>query len=147
MRWRLAVLLLLASCGDGDGGSATATFGVSARFDPSGLADVIVVSAVDWRPLRSAVLVGGEGERVPAYSLDVTASPVQSDAPAIDMLMNTPGASRRVTRLDAMVSSALIRLPDPDRYRKTWQSWRVEIVLGDAGSGAEALVLAAPAPL
>jgi hypothetical protein len=149
MRGRLAVLLLLllASCGEVDGDPAAAAFGVTARFDPDGLADVIVVSAVDWRPLRGAVLVGREGERVPAYSLDVVASPVQSDPLAIEMMMNTPGAARSVSRLKAMVSSALIRLPDPARYGKTWQSLRVEIVLGDAGSGREVFTVAAPAPL
>jgi hypothetical protein len=149
MRGRLAVLLLLLlpSCGDIADDPGASAFGVTARFDPAGLADVIVVSAVDWRPLRGAALVGREGERVPAYSLDVVAGPVQSDGPAIEMMMTTPGAQHSVSRLKAMVSTALIRLPDPARYGKTWQSLRVEIVLGDAGSGREVLTLVAPAPL
>jgi hypothetical protein len=121
-------------------------FGTAARFDRGGLSDVIVVFVVDWRPLRSAVLTGPAGERVPAYSLDVLTSPIQAGPPAAAILLVTPGWTRSVTELKAMVSTALIRLPDPDRYGKSWQNWRVDIVLGDADAGRETRTLAAPSP-
>jgi hypothetical protein len=140
------LLLLLASCSGFEDEPEAAAFGITARIDPGGLSDVIVVAAVDWRPVRSATLTGPAGERVPAYSLDVEASPVVTGPPEAAILQVTPGWPRTVTTLNAMVSTALIRLPDPDRYAKSWQDWRVEIVLGDAEAGREALTLAAPPP-
>jgi hypothetical protein len=148
MRWGLGLLLLLLlpSCSDLEAEPEPVTFSITARFDPGGLSDVIVVAAIDWRPLRSAVLTGPDGARVPAYSLDVEASPVDAGPPAAAILLVTSGWPRTLTRLNAMVSTALIRLPDPDRYARSWQNWHVEIVLGDADAGREALTLAAPLP-
>jgi hypothetical protein len=122
-------------------------FGITARIDPGGLSDVIVVSSTDWRPLRSAVLVVSGGAGVPAYSLDVAASPTDIGPPAAAILLVTPGWPRTVTQLKALVSTALIRLPDPDRYAKGWQNSRIEVVLGDADAGREAMILAAPPPM
>jgi hypothetical protein len=59
-------LLSLASCGESRARPATAAFGSAARFEPGRFADVIVVAAINWRPLRSAVLAGPDGECVPA---------------------------------------------------------------------------------
>jgi hypothetical protein len=148
MRWGLGLLLLLLlpSCSELEAEPEAVALGITARIDPGGLSDVIVVAAIDWRPLRSAVLTGPDGARVPAYSLEVEASPIDSGPPAAAILLVTPGWPRSVTRLNAMVYTALIRLPDPDRYAKSWQNWRVDVVLGDADAGREALTLAAPPP-
>jgi hypothetical protein len=143
----LCVLLpLLGGCETGDATSDTLVPDtVTARFVPGGLANVIVVTAVDRMPLRSAVLVAPGGERVSAYSLDVDRSPIIVEVPGEASLRSTPGAPHRVARMDTMLSTALIQLPDPVRYAKSWEEWRVELRLGDADTGERALTLAAPA--
>lgn len=147
MRASLFVLLLLALAGCGGahrGGGMPANIppeSLTAAFKPHGLADVIVVHAVDWRPLRRAELVAPDGERVPAYSLDVTASPVERGSL---MQQITPGAPRPVTQTGTMVSTALILLPDPVRYGQEWRRWHIEVVLGDPGAGRVQVSLAAP---
>lgn len=138
------VLLLLAGCGEGTVPPSGPLERITAAFGP--LSDVIVVTAVDRLPLRSAVLVDPDGERVPAYSLDVASSPVVEPSAAEQALMETPGMPHQVTQVNAMVATALIRLPDPTRYAKSWQQWHVELRLGDPGSGESDLTLPAPAP-
>lgn len=151
MRAWLAVLLLLAGCGGagspaelGETPPGLAPDSVTAAFQPGGLADVIVVRATDRRPLRSAVLVSPEGERVAAYSLDVDPSPVEQGSLMQRLQATAPGGPRSVTRLDAMVSTALIRLPDPVRYAREWRDWHIEGVLGDPGAGRQSFTLPAP---
>jgi len=150
MRGALVILLLLvAGCsGRGDAAAEPAAVAagpetVTAGFDPGGLANVIVVRTTDRRPLRSATLVSPDGERVPAYSLDVHASPIEL-TPLQQLQLRSQGSARSVTRLDAMLSTALIRLPDPVRYAREWQSWHIEGVLGDPGAGRAAFTLPAP---
>lgn len=141
------MLLLIAGCaGDDSDASAAAPYGVTARFEPGGLADVIVVSAVDWRPMRRAELVDPDGERVPAYSLDVVASPWSAGSPGVESLMSTPGAVRVVTQAKVMRSTALIRLPNPMLYARSWRDSHIEVVLGDPDAGEETLTLPAPPP-
>jgi hypothetical protein len=78
----LLLLLSLASCGEFRTQPATAV-------EPGGFADAIVVSAINWRRLRSVVLAGPDGERVPTYSLDVEASPIVSGPPAVTIAQIT----------------------------------------------------------
>jgi hypothetical protein len=98
----LLLLLSLASCGEFRPQPATAV-------EPGGFADA-VVSAINWRPLRSVVLAGPDGGRVPAYSLDVDASQIISRPPAVAIVQITSGWPRSATQLKAMVSIPLIRL-------------------------------------
>ncbi len=140
----LTFALLLGACGGDEGAGGPPVESVSARFEA--LSDVIVVSARDRLPLRSAVLVAPDGERVPAYSLDVAASPVVDPSFGEQLLMVTPGAPRAVTRLNMMIATALIRLPDANRYAKTWQDSRIELQFGDPGSGERMVTLKAPKP-
>jgi hypothetical protein len=147
-RWRglrLAALLLpfLASCGEGTVPPGGPLERVSIAF--TGLNDVIVVTAVDRLPLRSAVLVDPDGERIAAYSLDVSSSPVVEPSPT-ELVLGSPGVPYKVTQVNAMVATALIRLPDPTRYAKSWEQWHVELQLGDPGSGERDVTLPAPAP-
>ena len=147
MRSRLGGLLLAALSGCTAGSMAETALEpgtITVRFAPGGLANVIVVTTVDRQPLRSAMLVAPSGDRVPAYSLDVVASPIVAETPADLMAMTTPGAVRSVTSLATMVSTALIELPDPARYAKSWQEWRVQLRLGDHGDGERSLMLDAP---
>jgi hypothetical protein len=117
---------------------------VSARFE--GLSDVVVVNVVDRLPLRSAALVAPDGERVPAYSLDVSSSPVVAPSQENIIFMASPGVPRQVTRNNVMSSTALIQLPDPTRYAIGWHDWHVELRIGDAGDAGRDVVLDAPKP-
>jgi hypothetical protein len=136
-------LLLLGGCGEGTVPPSAPLERITAEF--AALSDVIVVTAVDRLPLRSAELVDPEGERTPAYSLDVSSSPMVEPSTAEQALRQTPGMPYQVTNVNAMVATALIRLPDPTRYAKSWQQWRVELKLGDPGDERD-LTLPAPAP-
>jgi hypothetical protein len=140
----LVVLLLVGGCGGRRGAGVPANIppqSLTASFKPGGLADVIVVHAVDWRPLRSAVLVAPDGVRIPPYSLDVTPSPIDRGSL---MQQIAPGAQRPVAQTGIMDSTALIRLPDPLAYAKEWRRWRIAVVLGDPGAGRIELTLDAP---
>jgi hypothetical protein len=140
----IALLLLLAGCAGHRGAGVPADIppqNLTATFKPGGLADVIVVHAVDWRPLRSAVLVSPDGTRVAAYSLDVIPSLIERGTL---MQQTTPGAPRPVTRTGIMDSTALIQLPDPVAYARDWRRWRIAVVLGDPGAGRIEVTLDAP---
>jgi hypothetical protein len=143
---RLAVLFLLplAGCGEGTVPLGEPLERITATF--GGLSDVVVVTAVDRLPLRSASLVDPDSQRIPAYSLDVSSSPSVEPSIADQAMMQTPGMPHQVTHVDTMVATALIRLPDPTRYAKTWQQWHVELQLGDPGSGEQDITWPAPAP-
>jgi hypothetical protein len=143
-KFAIPALLLLAGCGEGALPPSGPLEHITAEF--GALSDVIVIRAVDRLPLRRAELVDPDGERIPAYSLDVFSSP-EVEPPAVQQALGqTPGMPYQVTNMNAMVATALIRLPDPTRYAKSWQQWRVELRLGDAGSGERDLTLPAPAP-
>src|ERR1700724_1043830 len=104
MRWGLGLLLLLLlpSCSDLEAEPEPVTFGITARFDPGGLSDVIGSGAIDWRPVRSGKLTAPDGARVQAYTLDVEAPRVDAGPPAAAILLVTPGWPRTLTRLNAM---------------------------------------------
>jgi len=138
------LLLLLAGCGEGTVPLGAPLERITATF--GALSDVVVVTAVDRLPLRSAALVDPDGQRVPAYSLDVSSSPSVEPSIAEQALMQTPGMPHEVTHADTMAATALIRLPDPTRYAKTWQQWHVELQLGDPGGGEQDITLPAPSP-
>jgi hypothetical protein len=146
-------LSLLAACGQvrhagqeaGPDWGALPPHEISARFVPGGLANVIVVSVTDWRPLRRALLVSPDGTRVPAYSLDVEASPVQ-DGPIPAGNAPSLGLSQSVTRSGDVVSTGLIQLPNPAVYAKTWQQWHIEVAIGDGGNRHEMTLPAPPSP-
>ena len=137
------LVLLLAACGEGTLPPSGPLERITADF--GALSDVIVVTAVDRLPLRSAALVDPDGERIPAYWLDVSSSPVVERSTAEQAMRQTPGMPYQVTNMNAMVATALIRLPDPTRYAKTWRQSHVELRLGDPGSERD-VTLPAPAP-
>lgn len=140
----VASLLFVAGCADDEPWHGAPAPSASARFE--GLSDVIVVSVVDRLPLRSATLVAPDGERVPAYSLDVSSSPIVVPSQEAAIFMASPGVPRQVTRIDVMSSTALIQLPDPTRYAKSWQDSRVELRIGEPGSAGRDVTLEAPKP-
>src|SRR6185437_15976789 len=138
-------LPIIAACADeGAPWAGPPSESATARFE--GLSDVIVVTVVDRLPLRSAALVEADGERVPAYSLDVNSSPVVVPSQESAIFMASPGVPRQVTRIGVMSSTALIQLPDPTRYAQGWRDWRVELRIGNPGDGGRDVTLAAPKP-
>ena len=139
----MAALLLLAGCGGGDERGLTPGT-IAARFVRGGLADVIVVTSVDRLPLREAVLVTPDGDRIPAYSIDVDPHPATERVPGEAALLSTPGTPRQSAWINTMASTALIRLPDPVQYAKNWRRSRIELRLGDPGGGEREETLAAP---
>jgi hypothetical protein len=139
----MAALLLLAGCGGGDESGLTPGT-IAARFVRGGLTDVIVVTSVDRLPLREAALVTPDGERIPAYSIDVDPHPATAQVPGEATLLSTPGTPRQSAWINTMASTALIRLPDPVQYAKNWRRSRIELRLGDPGGGAREETLAAP---
>jgi hypothetical protein len=141
----VAAILFVAGCaGEDEAWRGAPAPSVAARFE--GLSDVIVVGVSDRLPLRSATLVAPDGERVPAYSLDVRSSPVAAPSQEQAIFMASPGVPRQVTRIDVMSSTALILLPDPSRYAKGWRDWRIELRLGEPGDAGRDVTLAAPKP-
>lgn len=119
---------------------------LTASFQPGGVANVIVVTAIDTQPLRGVVLVDPQGERTTAYSIDVNPSPIQPVTPGEALLLNTPGAPRRVVRINSMVSTASIRVSDLSRYATSWENWRIMVRLGDPAHGGRDVTLNAPPP-
>jgi hypothetical protein len=141
----IAALLLLGACASGaSGDDAAVPSTVTARFVSGGLSNVIVVSAVDRLPLRQAVLVSPDGERIPAYSIDVDPGPQLTVVPNEGFILASPGAPRYSISVQVMASTALIQLPDPVQYAKTWRDSHIEVTLGDPGSGKHEETLAAP---
>jgi hypothetical protein len=116
---------------------------ISAAFVPGGPQDVITVTVRDWRPLRSAVLVSPAGERVPAYSLDVEPAPAEAPPLGAGPVSPALGLPRSVARSDLDLSVALIRLPDPVAYAKSWRDWHIEVAIGD-GDNRHEMTLPAP---
>jgi hypothetical protein len=141
----MMALLLLAGCAGDDSGNNPPE-SVTAGFERGGLSDVIVVSATDRLPLRSAVLVGPGDERLQAYSLDVSSSPIQPMSLGEAQLMLTPGMPHQATRLGAMVSRALIRPADPSQYAANWHAEHIELHFGDPGGDERSVTLPAPQP-
>jgi hypothetical protein len=146
-----AALLLLCACATTGAPSTGASADdaavpstVTAHFVPGGLSNVIVVSAVDRLPLRQAVLVSPDGERIPAYSIDVDSGPPLALVPNEGFILATPGTPRYSISVHVMSSTALIQLPDPVQYAKTWRDSRIEVTLGDPESGKHEETLAAP---
>jgi len=139
----IAALLLLAGCGGADESGPTLET-IAARFVRGGLADVIVVTSLDRLPLREATLVTPDGQRVPAYSIDVDPHPATAQVPGEATLLSTPGTPHQSAWINTMASTALIRLPDPVQYAKNWRRSHIELRLGDPGSGEREETLAAP---
>jgi len=141
----IAAMLLVGACAGATEEKALTPGTMTARFVTGGLANVIVVDTVDRLPLRQAVLVSPDGERVPAYSIDVDPRPATAQIPGEATLLATPGAPRRSAWINTMASTALILLPDPVQYAKNWRNSRIELKFGDPGGELSEATLAAPA--
>jgi hypothetical protein len=161
MRKPLAALLLalsVAACADGDGPAVgQPPNSAVARFVPGGEVTVVQVTVSDRRPVRNAELVGPDGTVIQAYSIDLNRAGVaqqpaylsgigqpsfgtaggggySSFGSAVGVAVpmgGYPAPGSYVAVSGQLQSTALIRLTDPQDYRKTWQDWKVRIQLGD----------------
>jgi hypothetical protein len=166
----LLPLVLIAGC-DGGGlppgppGPVGPTAELRAGFPLRGLADTIVIDAIDRLPLRTAELVGPGGAVTPAGNIEVTASPRMATGQRVagDPWQSAMFGSGSVAALAipegqasaalsgqqqllATVSTAEITLPDPVAYRRDWASYRIRLVFGTPPSEVETREIAAPAP-
>jgi hypothetical protein len=142
-----------------------ATPNAQLRVGFGGLVDTIEVSAVEFLPLREAVLVAPDGTLVPATYIAVNNNPRvaagqwslanrwdnpgnQDNTLAALALPNVQaGAALQANRqLLAMVSRADIPLPDPVAYRRDWRDWRIRLTFGTPPGELETRVIAAPEP-
>jgi hypothetical protein len=157
------VVLLLAACA-GDGPASSPNDQIRASFPPGGIANQIVVDAIDRLPLRSAELVAPDNHVTPALSVSANPAPTSTFS---QQFPNSPyaginygvanigsnalspevvgAAPNTQTKLLAIVSNATISLPDPVAYRRDWQKYRIRLRFGDPPQ-VETRDIAAPAP-
>lgn len=153
----LLPLLLLAACG-GNPPDSLPVPSISASFPPHGLADVILIDAVDPLPLRSAELIGPNGTATPASSIDVTPQPgflggqntardpTQGGIGDLNLPDPIAPGIRSEGRLLITISKAQIPLPDPVAYRNSWQNYRIRLEFGTPPGRIETREIPAPAP-
>ncbi|HLJ64888.1 MAG TPA: hypothetical protein VKT70_12320 [Stellaceae bacterium] len=149
---------MLSACGGRSAAPPAPVVGVSAdvspgafagtidvRFVPGGPQDVITVRVVGDRPLRHAVLHAPNDTVVGAYSLLADPGPVVRQGPG-GAVAPAPGLVQSTVQVNSIVSNALLRLPDPVYYDHSWLNWRLELEIGDPGSGAQKIIVPAPKP-
>lgn len=157
---------MVAGCG---GGPPPAPSGTTAQlragFPARGIADTIVVDAIERLPLRAAELVAPNGTTTAASYIDVAASPRLatgqwnagnpwqnalyggSSAAALAMPHVEPGAALQSNeQLLATASTADIPLPDAVAYRRDWAHYRIRLSFGTPPGEVETRELAAPEP-
>lgn len=161
-------LLPLAACDEmpvlPPGPPPAATAQLRVGFPPGGIADTIVVTAVERLPLRRAELVAPDGSATPASYVDVADSPrfatgqrtvanpwrnsVAGDTTPAVAIADTQASAAFESRsqLLATVSIADIPLPDPVLYRRDWQRYRIRLSFGTPPGEVETRELPAPAP-
>ena len=164
MRAALILLaLLLAGCGEG-GLPPLPVMHVDASFPKGGLANVIVVDAVDRLALTGAVLVAPDGRRTAASDIDVAAQPSTGSqrllgsasfggevfgtptAPGIGSPRFLGGAPQASGRLLAVVSTASVPVADPVGYARDWPGYKLRLTFGRPPGATEEREIAAPAP-
>ncbi len=163
----LLPLLLIAGC-EGGGAPPPGPLGpteeLRASFPRGGLADTIVIDAIERLPLRAAVLVAPGGTAIAATNIDVADSPrfATGQWTAGDPWRNAlsgvgPGALamqhpesgtalQGQQQLLATVSTAEIALPDPVAYRRDWPKYRIRLTFGTPPSEVETREIPAPQP-
>jgi hypothetical protein len=146
----VAAALALAGCSSAPAPSANTA---QAQFVPS--SNTIEVQVSDTQPASSALLIGGDGRTYPATGINVTQTPhtVYDPPPTIGLGIGgfggnigsslglglplgspTPGRSS-----DQYVST--VTLPAPADYATNWQSYRVQVQVGN-----RTVTMAAPQP-
>jgi hypothetical protein len=136
-----------------------------AGYALGGDVDTIVVRLLDVAALQSAVLVGSDGSRQEAYSIEQTRSPSETTpylglapatignggflgdpASASTLLPRMPGTpTETVTLVGQIRSTAYIRIADPVPYRQAWRDYKIELTIGIPPNSRK-VTLAAPQP-
>ena len=166
----LPLLLLLAVLpgGCGSGGApprAPPPAAAQVRVGFGGLVDTIEIAAVDRLALRAADLVAPDGTTTPASSVDVANAPrlatgqwaasnpwqdaVTGNSALAAMTLGHAQAGAALQsreQLLAMVSTAVLPLPDPVAYRRDWQHYRIRLGFGTPPGETETREMPAPAP-
>jgi hypothetical protein len=119
---------------------------VEARFVPGRSVNIITVSASDPLALRSAELVGPGGVDVPASAIETGRAPAEPIAPGAGVFPPTPGMSVPAARVDTVLSTAFIPLPEPVLYVHDWRDYRIRLRFANPGGESREVVLRAPAP-
>ena len=167
MRAAAAIFLCLfvAGCGD-EGLPPLPVMHVEAGFPKFGIANVIVVDAVDRLPLTDATLLAPDGRTSPASDIEVRNSPVTGSqrllgsgafsgevfATAASPTPNTGtpeflgGAPQSTSRLLAAMSTASLPISDPVGYARNWRQYKIRLTFGRPPGEVETRVIAAPAP-
>jgi hypothetical protein len=161
----ICVLFMLAGCGEG-GLSPLPVMQASASFPKLGIANVIVVDAVDRLALTDAVLVAPDGKVTQPTDLDVRPrprmgsqrllgsgafegemfAPAETPTPTTGSPVFPGGAPNATSHLLAVISTASIPVPDPVDYRLNWQKYRIRLTFGRPPGEVEERQLAAPPP-
>jgi hypothetical protein len=157
----LSLLVLLAGCGGGPAPLPTGQ--ISAYFPPGGVADTIVVDALDRLALRDAELIAPDGRATAAQSIVAQPAPATGAAVALPSgsyfnsgilaaASGNPanagavgGGVQTEGRLLAVQSQATISIADPAAYRRGWRKYRIRLRFG-APPDVERQEIAAPAP-
>ncbi len=164
---RFAALSLLvpalAACGGGrdDVTAGQRPYTAVARFLPGDEVTVIQVTVSDRQSLRGADLVGPDGTVIAAESIDASQqtdyqSPifrpsVGGDTGVAGIALplggfgNSAPAGSQTESSGQILSTALIRLTDPEAYAKDWRLWQIRLRIGDPPN-VNVLSLAAPQP-
>ena len=169
--WAILPLLLAAAGCDGDlalppGPPALGPAPqIRVSFPPGGIADTIVVEALESLPLRAAQLVAPNGAITAASNIDVDAAPrfatgqwaagdpwrtslTSNGGPSVLTLQHGEAGAALRSREEvlATVSTADIPLPDPVAYRRDWRHYRVRLSFGTPPGQVESREFAAPQP-
>lgn len=167
MRAAAAIFLCLfcAGCGE-EGLPPLPVMHASASFPKLGLANVIVVDAVDRLALSGAALLAPDGAATPASDIDVRQQPsmgsqsllgtgaysgeVFAPGTAPTTITGSPtflgGAPQARSHLLAAISTASIPVPDPVAYERDWRAYRIRLSFGRPPGEVEQREIAAPPP-
>jgi hypothetical protein len=172
----LSAALALTACADQGAAPNAAGQGPDtavARFVGHDEVTVVQVTVSDYRPMRSAELLGPGGVVIRAYSIDTNRA-VAAEQPlfrpplgagggfvagfgggggsfstglgiALPLGGNYAAPGSQVAVSGQVQSTALIRLDDPQDYRRTWRDWKLRVQLGDPPN-AGFVFLPAPQP-
>lgn len=158
----LPFLLVMGACADAPPPATGPVAGVTARFPPGAVVNVIRVDALDPLPLRTAELIAPDGGTTNAGSIDVEANPTRlagqeafrdpwrSSSIGPNGINANPGAAADPTpyashQLLLTVSTAEISLPDPVAYRRDWTNYKIRLGFA-SGQQIQMREIAAPEP-
>jgi hypothetical protein len=163
----LAALLGACSSND-DSSTAPAPINILAGFMPGDARDVVQVTVRDRYAVRSAELIGPDGQVQPAYSINTERTPTYGASGSgfgygtsfgfgfgggnrsgfgsgIGIGIPLFGAPTYTATSDQTVSNVFIRLPDAPDFQRNWSAYSIRLQVGDPPD-LRTVTIAAPAP-